>query len=149
MNVSGAAQKAPRQEISTTTDILLTGRWLAFLRPTSVIIVGFTLALWMVAIPIRYAQLASVCSAVCGDQQLSRRALAHFKASGLTLGFYSAFMGTVEVLFVLAFVVVAVVILWKKSDTRIGLITALFLTTFSVSNTDSSALAVTYPVLSV
>lgn len=149
MNVSGTtAQEAPGQEISTTTDALVTGRWLTFSRPACIAVVVLTLALWIVAIPVRYAQLATVCSTVCGDQQPSQHTIAQFRASGLTLGFYSAFIGTVEVLFVLAFVVVAVVILWKKSNTRIGLITALFLTTFSVSNTDSNALAATYPVLS-
>jgi hypothetical protein len=53
------------------------------------------------------------------------------------------------VFFALTFVVIALVILWKKSDTRIGLLTALFLTTFGVANTSATALMITYPVLFV
>lgn len=44
---------------------------------------------------------------------------------------------------------IALVILWKKSTTRIGLITALFLTTFGISNTSATALTITFPVLFV
>jgi hypothetical protein len=149
MNVSGTtAQEAAGQRITGKTEAILTGRWLTFLRPACIAIIVLTLALWIVAIPVRYAQLATICSTVCGDQQISQSNAAQFRASGLTPGFYSAYVGTLEVFFVLAFVVIALVILWKKSNTRIGLITALFLTTFSVTNTDANVLIAVYPVLS-
>ena len=148
MNLSGTtAQKVRAQQVTGRAEATLTGRWLTFLRPACIVIIVLTLALWIVAIPVRYAQLATVCSTVCGDQQISQRNIAQLRASGLTPGFYSAYIGTLEVFFVLAFVVIALVILWKKSNTRIGLITALFLTTFSVTNTSGNALIITYPVL--
>jgi len=131
MNVSGTtAQEAAGQRITGKTEAALSGRWLTFLRPACIAIIVLALTLWIVAIPVRYAQLATVCSTVCGDQQISQRNVAQFRASGLTPGFYSAYVGTLEVFFVLAFVVIGLVILWKKSNTRIGLITALFLVTF-------------------
>jgi hypothetical protein len=149
MNVSGTtAQEAAGQRITGKTEVALTGRWLTFLRPACIAIIVLALALWIVAIPVRYAQLATVCSTVCGDQQISQRNIAQFRASGLTPGFYSAYVGTLEVFFVLAFVVIGLVILWKKSNTRIGLITALFLVTFSVTNTNADVLMTAYPVLS-
>lgn len=150
MNLSGStAQKATKLDRSKNTDVFLTGRWLAFIRPACIAIIAFALALWIAAIPVRYAQLATVCSTVCGDQQPDRHSMAQFKASGLTLEFYSAYIGTVEVLFVLVFVVLTAVILWKKSNTRMGLITALFLATFSVTNTATNALVASYPILSL
>ena len=150
MSITGTVtREAPGQQAPGRTEAVLSGRWLTFLRPACIALIILTIALWFVAIPIRYKELGTVCSAVCGDQQLTRHSLARFRASGLTLGFYSAYVGTLEVLFVLTFVVIALVILWKKSDTRIGLLTALFLTTFGTSNTDATALTITFPFLSV
>ena len=150
MSISDTIVQEERgRQATAISEAVLSGRWLTFLRSACITIVVLTLALWIVAIPIRYQELGSVCSNVCGDQQLNKATIAQFHASGLTLGFYSTYIGTLEVFFVLAFVVIALVILWKKSHTRIGLITALFLTTFSVSNTGGTALMITYPVLSV
>ena len=150
MSISGTtAREAQEKQDTGRTDAALTGGWLTFLRPACIAIIALTLALWFVAIPIRYKELGTVCSTVCGDQQPNQSNMAQFRASGLTLGFYSSYIGTLEVFFALTFVVIALVILWKKSDTRIGLLTALFLTTFSVANTSATALMITYPVLFV
>jgi hypothetical protein len=150
MNLPGTiAQRAPGQPITGRAEVALTGRWLAILRPACIAIIVLTLVLWFMAIPIRYKELGAVCSTVCGDQQLNQSNVAQFRASGLTLSFYSAYIGTLEVFFVLAFVVIGLVLLWKKSHTRIGLLTALFLITFGVSNTSATALMITYPVLTV
>src|SRR5579859_7401086 len=92
-------QETSGEQATGRTEAVLTGRWLAVLRPACIAIIVVTIALWFVAIPIRYRELASVCSSVCGDQQLTRDSLARFRASGLTLGFYSAYVGTLEVLF--------------------------------------------------
>src|SRR5215471_14334035 len=143
-SVSG--QETPGKQATGRTEAVLTGRWLAWLRPACIGMIVLTIALWLVAIHIRYQELGTVCSSMCGDQQLNQQNIDRFRASGLTLGFYSAYVGTLEVLFVLTFVVIALVILWKKSDTRIGLLTALFLTTFSVMNTAATALTNTFPV---
>lgn len=94
---SVTAQETPGQQATGKTEAVLSGRWLTFLRPACIALIVLTIALWFVAIPIRYAELGSVCSTVCGDQQLNQQNIAHFRASGLTLGFYSAYVGTLEV----------------------------------------------------
>jgi len=150
MSISSVTEQEKQgQQATTRTEAVLTGRWLILLRPACIGIIVLTIALWFVAIPIRYQELGTVCSSVCGDQQVNQQNIAHFRASGLTLSFYSAYVGTLEVFFVLAFVVIAFLILWKKSDTRIGLLTALFLTTFGVMNNAATALTNTFPVLFV
>ena len=150
MSISSVTEQEKQgQQATTRTEAGLTGRWLILLRPACIGIIVLTIALWFVAIPIRYQELGTVCSSVCGDQQVNQQNIAHFRASGLTLGFYSVYVGTLEVFFVLTFVVIALLILWKKSDTRIGLLTALFLTTFGVTNTAATALTNTFPILSV
>jgi hypothetical protein len=150
MSISGTtAREAQEKQDTGSAEAALTGGWLTFLRPACLAIIVLTLALWIVAIPIRYKELGTVCNTVCGDQQPNQSNMAQFRASGLTLGFYSAYTGTLEVFFALTFVVIALVILWKKSDTRIGLLTALFLTTFCVANTSATALMITYPILFV
>src|SRR5690348_2825025 len=109
-------QEKPDQQVTGRTEAVLTGRWLAVLRPACIGVIVLTIVLWFVAIPIRYQELGTVCSSVCGDQQINQQHIARFQASGLTLGFYAVYMGTLEVLFVLTFVVIALLILWKKSD---------------------------------
>ncbi len=72
-----------------------------------------------------------------------------FRAAGITLGFYSAYIGTLEVLYMLLFLGIAAVIYWRKSETLIGLITALFLVTFGVEQTSANALASAVPAFAI
>src|ERR1041384_7142130 len=98
------AWKAREKQDTARTEAALTGPWLTFLRPTCIAVVVLSIVLWVMAIPIRYKELGTVCSRVCGDQQIDRATIAQFRASGLTLGFYSAYIGTLEIFFVLTFV---------------------------------------------
>lgn len=149
MNLSDSSnQPAVNSNSSYEADIRVSRRWLTILRPACVAIMALTLAVWIVAIPFRYAQLGTVCSKVCGDQQPSQNTIARMLAAGITPGFYAAYVGTVEVLFVLAYVVVAVVIFWKRSHTLMGLFTPFFLITYGISSASAlNALAAAYPIL--
>jgi hypothetical protein len=149
MNLSNnAIQPAVNSNSSYEADVPVTGRWLTILCPACVAIMALTLAIWIVAIPFRYAQLGTVCSKVCGDQQPSQNSIAQMQAAGITPDFYAAYVGTVEVLFVLAYMVIAVLIFWKRSHTRMGLLTPLFLVTFGVTMASApNALAAAYPIL--
>ncbi len=132
---------------SNSTDVLLSSRWRTPLRVACLTIIILTLVIWVVAIPFRYAQLATVCSTGCSSQQPEHSSMTQFYAAGLSLVGYAAYEGTIEVLFVLVYVVVAFLIFWKRSYTRMGLLTSLVLITFGANVDPSNPLVNAYPIL--
>lgn len=149
--LDSATQAVLKLQESTTSDIPLSGRWLTPMRLIATAFIIFMFILWIVAIPFRHAQLATVCPSVttnlCGDQQPNIATYPQMRAAGISLSFYAAYVSTVEIVFTLVYLIIAAVILLKKSDTRIGLFTAVFLITFSVSQTGTDALAAAFPFL--
>ncbi|HEY1390496.1 MAG TPA: hypothetical protein VGF38_18305 [Ktedonobacterales bacterium] len=128
----------------------LRGHWLALARLGFAVVAIGALVIWAWGIPIRYAQLATVCTAQpCGDQQPTPDTIAQFQAAGISINLYAAYTGTLEVIFALVFLVVAAMIVWRKSDTSIGLLTALLLITTAAEQTSSAALAAAIPALSI
>lgn len=147
MNVSESSTQEIVSPLSNdSTDVLLSSRWRAPLRVACLIIIILTLVIWVAAIPFRYSQLATVCSIGCSSQQPEQSSMAQFYAAGLTLVGYAAYQGTIEVLFVLVYVVVAALVLWKRSYTRMGLLTSLVLITFGANVDPSNPLVSTYPI---
>lgn len=128
----------------------LRGRWLSLAR---VICLGVSLVavvIWVWGLPLRYAQLGTLCTgalANCGDQQVTPDLFQRFTAAGVPLSFYSAYFGTVEILYALAHLVMGALLFWRKSETPIGLLTAVLLITFGVAQTDATAVAAAVPAL--
>lgn len=148
MNVSeSSAQEIVSPSSNDSTEVLLSSRWRTPLRVACLIIIILTLVIWVVAIPFRYAQLATVCSTGCSGQQPEQSSMAQFYAAGLTLVGYAAYQGTIEVLFVLVYVVVAALVFWKRSYTRMGLLTSLVLITFGANVDPSNPLVNASPIL--
>ncbi|HEU5199244.1 MAG TPA: hypothetical protein VFU32_06385 [Ktedonobacterales bacterium] len=143
MSVPGASPtSATTHQQHSGAEARLRGRWLLMARIACLGISLFALIIWVWGIPIRYAQLGTVCTTtVCGDQQPTPASISAFQAAGISPGFYAAYTGTVEVLFALVFLILAALIFWRKSNTSIGLLTALFLVTYGVMQTDATALA--------
>ncbi len=142
---------------STTThlqksraEVRVRGRWLFIARVACVSVALLALIIWGWGVPFRYAQLGTVCTVPpCGDQQPTAASLAAFRAAGMPLDFSAAYTGTLEVLFALVFVLIAALVFWRKSDTRIGLVTALCLVTFGVTQTSADALATAIPAFAI
>jgi hypothetical protein len=132
---------------NNSTDVLLSSRWRTPLRVACLTIINLTLLIWALAIPFRYAQLATVCSTGCSSQQPEQSSMTQFYAAGLSLVGYAAYEGTIEVLFVLVYVVVAALIFWKRSYTRMGLLTSLVLITFGANVDPSNPLLNAHPIL--
>lgn len=128
-------------------EVHLRGAWLRLARAACAGVALISLVMWLWGIPYRYAQYAAVCVATpCGDQQPTPAIARALHAAGLTLGAYSAYMGTVEALYALAFMAMAALIFWRRSDTVIGLLTTLLFTTQAVTQTDGNALASAVPL---
>jgi hypothetical protein len=128
----------------------LSGRRLLIARVVCLGVSLIALVIWGWGLPVRYAQLGSVCAtAVCGDQQPVPGSIAQFQAAGVSIGFYAAYMGTLEILFALVFLILAALIFWRKSTTWIGLFTGLLLVTNGVAQTDANALATAVPAWAI
>src|SRR5690348_13617947 len=120
--------------------------WSAVLRVACLGIALVSLIIWIWGLPLRYAQLGTVCTvavANCGDQQITPELFQLFAAAGVPIGFYAVYIGTIEVLYALAYLVLGALIFWRKSDTRIGLLTAVLLITYGVAQTDGTVVATT------
>src|SRR6185437_2782753 len=93
----------------------LRGHWLVLARLGFAVVAIGVLVIWGWGISIRYAQLATVCTAQpCGDQQPTLDNVAQFYAAGISINFYAAYTGTLEVIFAVVFLVVAAMIAWRK-----------------------------------
>ncbi len=142
---AGATKPQP-----TGGEARLRGLWLVFARVGFAVVAVVALVLWGWGIPLRFAQLGTVCIAQpCGDQQLTPDTFAQFQAAGMSISFYAAYTGALEVVFALVFLVVAAMIFWRKSDTRIGLLTALLLVITAATQTSSDALAAAIPAVAI
>src|SRR5690242_8381362 len=93
----------------------LRGRWLLIARVAWLAIATFCLVVYILGIPLNYADFGKVCTVQPCDQDPTPDSLARFHAAGLTLGFYSAYTGTVVVIYALLFLLVGVLIFWRKS----------------------------------
>jgi len=147
MNVSSRSPTSIMNELPASgSEVRLLGRWLLVARIACLSVSLLAVVIWVWGIPLRYAQLGTVCAAQpCGDQQPTPTSMAQFQAAGVTLGFYAAYIGTLEVLFMLVYLVLAALLFWRKSDTRIGLLTGLFLVTQGATQTSATALAAAVP----
>ena len=131
-------------------EVRLRRRWLVVARLACLAVAILTVVIWGWGVPLRYTQLGTVCTASpCGDQQLTPFMATQFQATGLSLHFFAASIGTVEVLFMLVYLALAAAIFWRMSDTRIGLLTATLLVTFGATQTSASALAAAVPIWSL
>src|SRR5207244_2380229 len=69
----------------------LRGRWLLLARIALAALVGFSLVVFVVSLPVYISQLQSVCyDAVCASGQLTPQTLGALRNLGLSIGFYAS-----------------------------------------------------------
>jgi hypothetical protein len=108
----------------------LQGRWLLLARVGWVGLVGVTLAIFFVSLPVYIALLQTPCAGTaCGYQQLTSQQAGTLKGIGLFPDVYTAYRVTLTLALLMVCVVVSTVITWRRSDDRMALIVALFLVT--------------------
>ena len=127
-------------------DTRLPGRWLTAARVVCAGVFVFSVAVFLVALPARYAQLLSPQDEIkdgmtrlgfspaiveqYGSEAATRAILSQL---GLTPAAYAAYQLTLEVAVALVYIAIALIIFWRKSDTPMGLFASLFLTTFGIA----------------
>jgi signal transduction histidine kinase len=90
----------------TTVDTRLHGRWQISLRGAWLVVAALTLGLFAAGVPARYDQLLRIAAEY-------RPALLEL---GLSVDFYAVYFTTLDLIIVLAHLVIAVVIFWRKPD---------------------------------
>jgi hypothetical protein len=111
------------------------------------VISGFSIVVFVLGLPLNYADLGKACTVQPCDQDPTPASIAQFHASGLSLSFYSNYIGTIALISALLYLVIGLLIFARKSNTWIGLLTSLFLITYGVAQFDGDDFLTAYPSL--
>ncbi|HEX6798485.1 MAG TPA: GAF domain-containing sensor histidine kinase [Ktedonobacterales bacterium] len=118
----------------SAADMRLHGRWLVAARTTWLIVAAISLGLVFASIPAQIAFAQTVCTTVeCGTSQLGPAGARALHAAGLSLGFYAAYVVTLDVVFASVFALVGALLFWRRSDDRMALLASIALVTFGAS----------------
>ena len=108
-----------------------------------------SLGLFVASLPSFFAYLHRITNAISTaslyGQQLTPVAYGYSSGSGLSIDFYAWLYISVLVLLLLVYVLVGLIIIWRKSDDRLALLASLTLVQFPVAL--SSAVAMLPPAL--
>ena len=127
----------------------LRGRWLLLARVAWIVVAAVALGLFIIGIPDEFTLLHIPCHAVmCPTGQLSPSGLRALEGLGFSLDAFAAYTVAMDVLFAAVCSVVALLIFWRKSDDRMGLLVSLALLTFGTATFvfTMEALATRHPV---
>src|SRR5215212_2780788 len=112
----------------------LSGRWLPVARAAWIAVAALTLGLFTLGIPAEFALLHVPCPTVtCSTGQLSRSGLHSLEGLGLSLDSFAAYTVAMDILFAAVCTAVALLIFWRRSDDRMGLLVSLALLTFGTA----------------
>ena len=116
-----------------TPSTVLHGRWLVIARAVWLAVAALTVTLFVMAVPLRYAELQRVCTgAACVEPQLTLDDVRELQALGLSRDWHATFHVTVEIIFAAVHLIIATVIFARKSDDRMALFVSFMLLTFGV-----------------
>ena len=112
----------------------LQGHWLIVARAVWMTVTILTVALFAMALPLRYADLQKVCTgAACTTQQLTLDDVRELQALGLSRDWHARYHLGLEVTFALLHLVIAMIIFVRRSNDRMALFVAFMLVTFGVA----------------
>jgi hypothetical protein len=131
------------------------GPWLLFARAAWVVVAITALAIVILSVPSSFEHYSSVCTAasqVCSEQeavdQPTPEGVRALQDAGLSVRTYALLNVIVDKVFQLVWLVVGVLIFWRRSDDRMALLVSMFLVSFgpvSVDTTDAEALISSQP----
>lgn len=148
VEANGATGAFSREERERGTR--LRGRRLLLVRVGWLVIVGVTLALYVLSISISIVQPKVICATPpCAPSQLTPNDVQRLQQQGLTIELVSTYYIATDVLFEVVFVAVALVIFWRKSNDWMAILVALMLVTFSIATFSNSldTVSAAYPAL--
>ena len=112
---------------------VLHGHWLVIARAAWLAVAVLTVTLFVMAVPLRYAELQRVCmGAACVEPQLTLDDVRELQALGLSREWHATFHITLEILFAAVHLIMATIIFARKSDDRMALFVSFMLLTFGM-----------------
>jgi hypothetical protein len=132
----------------------LRGSWLLFARVAWVVVAIMALAIVVFSGPSSFEHYSSVCTAaseVCSERAVDQPTPEGVRAlqdAGLSVHTYALLNVVVDKVFQLVWLVVGVLIFWRRSDDRMALLVSMFLVSFgpvTVDTTDAEALISAQP----
>src|SRR5437763_316023 len=111
-------------------EVPLRGHRLRILQALWIVLVLCDLLVLIVSLPAFYSILHIVCTgpvAGCESDQLAPQAVAALQHVGISIHAYALYVFTWDMLTSLVFLVVGVVIFWRKANTWMGLFVSFFL----------------------
>ena len=143
---------SPRASPPTTT---LRGHWLLFARMAWVTVAIMALGIVVFSVPSSFEHYSSVCTAaseVCSSEQTvdqpTPEGVRAIQDAGLSVHTYALLNVVVDKVFQLVWLVVGVLIFWRRSDDWMAVLVSLYLVTFgpvTVDTTDAEALISSQP----
>ena len=126
----------------------LHGRLLLLARMAWILVAALAVGLFIRGIPAEFALLHVPCPTLrCPTGQLSPSALHALEGLGLSLDSFAAYTVAMDILFAAMCTAVALLIFWRRSDHRMGLLVSLAMLTFGTATFvfTMQALAVQHP----
>jgi hypothetical protein len=128
----------------------LHGSWLVLARVGWLLLVVYTLALFVGSLPAYYTRLQMPCvgTVACSlNGALSAAGIQALQATGLSLSGYAAYTIALTIVVTLLWSAVGLVIFWRRSDDWVALLAALTLVLYNIGqqNTALTALALAHP----
>ena len=115
-------------------DKRLRGRVLVLARATWLVVAALAVSLFAAGVPGEFALLHEPCpTARCTTGQLPPAGLHALDDLGFSADAFAGYIVTIDVVFAVVCVVVAALIFWHKSDSRMGLFASLSLLTFGTA----------------
>jgi len=140
-----------RPTVSAQPENRLTGRPLTLgaARGVWIVVVALAVGLYFLSIPSQIALRETLCNgSTCSNDQISPNDLQQLQQVGISLHAHAVYAAAVNTIFVLVFLIVAVIIFWRRSNEGIGLFASLALATFGVSFSGAlEPLGAHYPAL--
>jgi hypothetical protein len=128
--------------------VRLSGRRLLLARVAWILVAALALGLFVAGIPAEFALLHVPCPTVtCPTGQLSPSGLRALEGLGLSLDSFAVYAVAMDVIFAAVCTAVSLLIFWRRSDDRMGLLVSLALLTFGTATFvfTMEALAVRHP----
>ena len=143
------ARPERRRGSDATPPVRMRERWLLLARVAWILVAALALGLFLIGIPAEFTLLHVPCpTATCPTGQLSLSDQHALKGLGLSVDFFAAYTVAMDILFAAVCTVVALLIFWRRSDDRMGLLVSLAMLTFGTATFvfTMQALAARYPV---
>src|SRR5947209_4737713 len=132
---SNVTNTAESPEARTGSGTHLQGAWLVFARIAWVTISLLAIGLFVASLPSYFVNLhiLSLSPSYNPNSQISPSDLRALQRLGLSLDFYAWLDIGVNVIILLVYVLIGVVLFWRKSDDRVALLASLSLVLFPVA----------------